>query len=397
MGIAEKSKTGIFLLAACGIMLFSGCGQKPEAKAPGGGGLPEVGVMVVKEERVEITKELPGRVSAFLVAEVRPQVNGIIRERLFEEGNAVREGDVLYKIDPTPYQATLDTAEAALIRAEANLPSLRERKRRYQELLQENAVSVQEYDDISAALKQAEADVQYGKTAIATARINLSYTDIKAPISGRIGKSTITVGSLATAGQPSPLAVIQNIAQVFVDATQSSSDLLRMKQELAGGNMKKNNVRGAKVKLLLEDGTPYPLEGAFKFSDVTVNPATGSFLLRIAFPNPKQILLPGMYVRAVVREGVKEKGILLLQQAVARDPKGRAFAMIVDPTGKVEQRFLKIDRAMGDAWLIFEGLKAGERVILEGLQKIRPGVPVKAVPFGAPTPATPLPPTSSGK
>ncbi|MHB8090303.1 MAG: efflux RND transporter periplasmic adaptor subunit [Syntrophales bacterium] len=394
MEIAKKTK--IFILAACMIMIFAGCGQKPEAKAPGGV-LPEVGVVAAKEERVEITRELPGRVSASLVAEVRPQVNGIIRERLFEEGNEVKAGDVLYKIDPTPYKATLDSAQASLIRAEANLPSLQGRKRRYQELLQENAVSAQEYDDISSALKQVEADVQYGKTAIETARINLSYTDIKAPISGRIGKSNITVGALATAGQPAPLAVIQKIDRVFVDATQSSSDLLRMKQELAGGQMKKNNIRGAKVKLLLEDGTPYPLEGEFKFSDVTVNPATGSFLLRIAFANPQQMLLPGMYVRAVVREGVKNKAILVLQQAVTRDPKGRAFAMIVDSSGTVQQRFLKIDRAVGNQWLVFEGLQAGERVIVEGLQKIRPGVPVKVFPFDSKTPATPLSLTSSGK
>ncbi|MHB8828708.1 MAG: efflux RND transporter periplasmic adaptor subunit [Syntrophales bacterium] len=397
MEIAEKTRKRIFLLLACGMMLLAGCGQKPEAKGPAGGMLPEVGVVTVKEESVEITRELPGRVSAFLVAEVRPQVNGIIRKRLFEEGKEVKAGDVLYQIDPTPYRATLGTAQAALIRAEANLPALQERKRRYQELLKENAVSAQEYDDISAALRQVEADVQYGKTAVETARINLSYTDIKAPVSGRIGKSNITVGSLATAGQPAPLAVIQKIDQVFVDATQSSSDLLQMKQELAGGKMKKNNVRGAKVKLLLEDGTPYPLQGEFKFSDITVNPSTGSFLLRIAFPNPQQTLLPGMYVRAVVREGIKTRAILVLQQGVTRDFKGRAIAMVVDPTGKVEQRFLKIDRAIGDRWLIFEGLKAGERVIMEGLQKIRAGVQVKVFPFDSKPPAPPLPPTSSGK
>jgi len=396
MEMAEKTRKRKLFLLACGMMLLAGCGKKTETKGPTGALLPEVGVVTIKEEPVEITRELPGRVSAFLVAEVRPQVNGIIRKRLFEEGNEVKAGDVLYEIDPTPYRATLDTAQAALIRAEANLPALRERKRRYQELLKENAVSAQEYDDISAALRQAEADIQYGKTAVETARINLSYTDIKAPVSGTIGKSNITVGSLATAGQPAPLAVIQKIDQVFVDATQSSSELLRMKQELAGGKIKKNNIRGAKVKLLLEDGTPYPLEGEFKFSDVTVNPATGSFLLRIAFPNPKKTLLPGMYVRTVIREGIKNRAILVLQQGVTHDFKGRAIAMVVDPTGKVEQRFLKIDRAIGDRWLIFEGLKAGERVIMEGLQKIRAGVPVKVFPFASKPPATPLPPKLSG-
>jgi membrane fusion protein (multidrug efflux system) len=371
------------LLVVCGMALIAGCGQKPQGMAPGpgAGGPPEVAAITVRAERVEITRELPGRVSASLVAEVRPQVSGIILERLFEEGSNVKAGDILYRIDPAPYKAALATAQAAITRAEANLPSLRERKRRYQELLQEKAVSAQEYDDISSALTQVEADVQYGKTAIETARINLSYTEIHAPISGRIGKSNITVGALATAGQPNPLAVIQQIDPVFVDASQSSADLLRMKQELACGQMKRNNIEGAKVKLLLEDGSSYPQDGSFKFSDVTVNPATGSFMLRIAFPNPKQTLLPGMYVRAVVKEGVKSNAILVLQQSVSRDPKGRACAMTVDPAGKVEQRFLKIDRAIGDRWLVCEGLKAGDRVIMEGLQKIRPGVQAKVVPF----------------
>jgi membrane fusion protein (multidrug efflux system) len=384
MKTERKNKVKRIAVIACGLVILAGCGQKPEQKAPGmpgAGGPPEVAVVVVKEERVAITRELPGRVSANLVAEVRPQVSGIVRERLFEEGSSVKAGDLLYRIDPTPYQAALETSQAAVTRAEANLPSLKERKRRYQELLQEKAVSAQEFDDISAALKQVEADVQYGKTAIETARINLSYTDIKAPISGRIGKSNITVGALATAGQPNPLAVIQKIDPVFVDASQSSSDLLRMKQELACGQMKRNNIEGAKVKLLLEDGTPYPHEGVFKFSDVAVNPATGSFMLRIAFPNPKQTLLPGMYVRAVVKEGIKENALLVMQQAVTRDPKGRAYAMTVDQSGKVEQRFLTIDRAIGDRWLVCEGLKSGDRVIMEGLQKIRPGVQARVVEF----------------
>jgi membrane fusion protein (multidrug efflux system) len=397
MEIAEKNRKTGLLIAACGMLFLLGCGTKPESKAPGAGGLPDVAAVTVKEERVEITRELPGRVAANLVAEVRPQVTGIIRERLFEEGNNVKAGDVLYKIDPAPYKATLDTAEAAVIRAEANLPSLKERKRRYQELLKENAVSSQEYDDISAALKQAEADVQYGKTAIATARINLAYTDIKAPIDGRIGKSNITAGSLATAGQPAALAVIQKIDPVFVDASQSSSDLLRMKQELACGQMKRNNIEGAKVKLLLEDGTPYLYEGAFKFSDLTVNPTTGSFLLRVVFPNPHQTLLPGMYVRAVIKEGVKNNAILVLQQGVTRDPKGRAIAMVLDSSNKVEQRFLTIDRAVGDRWLVCEGLKAGDRVIMEGLQKIRPGVQARVVPFDTQTPGAARSPKPAGK
>jgi membrane fusion protein, multidrug efflux system len=394
MRLNKKLRKTAMMFFIAGTLIVSGCSQQSASGPAPGGGPPEVAVLTVKHERVEITRELPARVSAYLVAEVRPQVTGIIRERLFEEGNNVKAGDVLYKIDPAPYKAALDSAQAALTRAEANLPSLRERKRRYQELLEEKAVSAQEYDDISAALKQVEADVQYGKTAIETARINLSYTDIKAPIAGRIGKSNITAGSLATSGQPAPLAVIQKIDPVFVDASQSSSDLLRMKQELACGQVKRNDIQGATVKLLLEDGTPYPHEGAFKFSDVTVNPATGSFMLRIAFPNPKQTLLPGMYVRTVVKEGVKDNAILVLQQAVTRDPKGRAVAMTVDSSDKVQQRFLKIDRAMGDRWLVCEGLKAGDRVIMEGLQKIRPGVQVKVVPFDAKSQATPLPPTS---
>jgi membrane fusion protein (multidrug efflux system) len=363
--------------------LFTGCDKKEQARP-----LPEVAVVTLQPERVAITSELPGRTSAFLMAEVHPQVSGIIQKRLFTEGSDVKEGEVLYQIDPRPYQAAYDTAAAALARAEANLPALRKRAERFKELLTINAVGQQDYDDVSSALKQAEAEVQALKAGVESARINLGYTHIVAPISGRIGKSTVTPGALAAAYQGPAFATIQQLDQVYVDSPQSSSILLDIQRNLAANRYKGGTPEQAKVKLLLEDGTPYAQQGLLKFSDVTVDPSTGSQTLRMVFPNPRHILLPGMYVRAVVEEGVAEQAILVPQQGVTRDPKGNAIAMVVDGSNNVEQRTLKVDRAIGTRWLVTEGLKAGDRVILEGLQKVRPGVAVKIVPLGAkPAPA----------
>ena len=299
----------------------------------------------------------------------------------------MKAGDVLYQIDPRPYQAAYDTAAAALARAEANLPAMRKRAERFKELLTVNAVGQQDYEDAAAALKQAEAEVQALKAGAESARINLGYTRITAPISGRIGKSSVTPGALATAYQGPAFTTIQQLDPIYVDSPQSSAILLGIQRNLAANRIK-GSADQAKVKLLLEDGTPYPLQGILKFSDVTVDPSTGSQILRMVFPNPRHILLPGMYVRAIVEEGVDEQAILVPQQGVTRDPKGNAIAMVVDGSDKVEQRTLKVDRAIGPKWLVIEGLHAGDRVILEGLQKVRPGVAVKVVPFGVkPAPA----------
>jgi membrane fusion protein (multidrug efflux system) len=283
------------VILASGMML-NGCGKKTAVNPPAGP--PEVGVVVVQPQRVALTTELSGRTSPCQVAEVRPQVNGIIQKRIFTEGSDVRAGEVLYQIDPATYQAAYASAKAAEARAEASLVAVRLKEGRYKDLVKINAVSRQDYDDAYAALKQAEADVASAKAVVDTARINLAYTKVTAPISGRIGRSTVTDGALVTANQPTALSTIQKLDSMYVDVTQSTAELLRLKQNLANGVMKKSG--SAQVKLLLEDGSPYPLTGSLKFSEVTVDQSTGSVTLRAVFPNPKQLLLPGMFVRAVL-------------------------------------------------------------------------------------------------
>ena len=385
-----KKNYGIKLIAIVGSLLIglmsAGCGrQKAQSSPP----IPEVSVVTVKPQRVMLTTELPGRTSAYLIAEVRPQVGGIIQKRLFTEGSDVKEGEVLYQIDPAVYQATYDSAKAALARAEANIIPIRLKAGRYAELVKINAVSQQEYDDASAALKQAEAYVEANKAAVESARINLAYTKVTAPISGRIGRSSVTNGALVTASQPAALATIQQLSPIYVDVTQSSAELLRLKQNLASGLLKSNGSAQAKVSLLLEDGSPYPLPGILKFSEVTVDQSTGSITLRAIFPNPKHTLLPCMFVRAILEEGVNDHAILVPQRGVTRNPAGNAMVMIVGSEEKVEPRIIKVMRTVGENWLVSEGLKAGDRVILEGLQKARPGTAVKAVPFGSKADGTP--------
>ncbi len=380
MQICALIKTTLAAAALAAVFLLSGC-QGSAGKATQAGA-PEVAVTEINPQRVAITMELPGRTSAYLIAEVRPQVGGIIQKRLFTEGTDVKAGDVLYQIDPATYQAAYDSAKAQLARAEANIATTRLRAERYKELVEIKAVSRQEYDDAVAALKQAEADIEAGKAAVETARINLAYTRVTAPITGRIGKSSVTVGALVMANQAVPLATIQQIDPVYVDVTQSSASLLRLQESLSKGALKRDSANRAKVKLYLEDNTVYPQEGTLQFQDVTVDPTTGSFILRAIFPNPKRILLPGMFVRAVLEEGVNEKALLVPQQGVGRDPKGNPLALIVDAEGKVQQRTLTLDRTIGDKWLVSAGLAPGDRVIVEGVQKVRPGSTVKAVPFG---------------
>jgi membrane fusion protein (multidrug efflux system) len=344
-------------------------------------------------------------------------VSGLLQSRRFQEGAAVKARDLLYQIDPAPYQAAYDqakaalvtaeanvaTAEANVVMAEANLPAIRSRAERLKGLVAIHAVGQQDYDDASAALRQAEANlvvrrtavkesraaVEVSRTAMESARINLSYTPIKAPISGRIGRSNITVGAMVTAYQPTPLAVIQQLDPIYVDVAQANADLLRLRRSLESGNLKNGGGSQKKVSLLLEDGTPYSRQGTLQFRDVTVDPTTGSVTLRMVFANPNQVLLPGMFVRAVVEEGVKEEALFIPQQGVSRDPKGNPIALVVDDKNKVVQRALELDRAMGDRWLVTKGLSPGDRVIVEGIERIRPGTPVRAVPFAGPAGDTP--------
>ncbi len=353
--------TAVFL--ATGLM-FGGCGQQNAGGAPP---LPEVAVVTIQTLPVVTTTELTGRTSANLVAEVRPQVSGIIQKRLFKEGSDVRAGQVLFQIDPALYQV-------ALARSEAQLSSLQLKEKRLKELLSDKAVSQQDYDDTLAALKSVQAEVQ-------AARINLKYTTITAPISGRIGKSNVTEGALVTAQQPTPLATIQQMDPMYVDVTQSTADILRLRRQMQEGQLDQNGKNKQEVQLFMEDGSEYSLKGDLKFLDVTVDPTTGSVILRMVFPNPKNVLLPGMFVRAVVQEGIHKNAILVPQQAISRDPKGNPLVFIADKDGKVEQRPLMLDRAIGDAWLVSSGLAAGERVIVEGMQKVKPGASIKAVPF----------------
>ncbi|MDD5167198.1 MAG: efflux RND transporter periplasmic adaptor subunit [Syntrophales bacterium] len=367
--------------------MLAGCGQNAPSGGPPPGGAPEVAVVTVTPERVDLATELPGRTSAYLVAEVRPQVGGIIQERLFTEGQDVKAGEILYKINPATYQAASASAKASLARAEANLAPVRLKAQRYGELVVIKAVSRQDHDEAVAMVKQVEAEIEVQKAAVENARINLAYTSITAPISGRIGKSNLTVGALATANQGNPLSMIQQIDPLYVDVTQSSSDLLRLRRNIENGQIKRGGVNQARVRLILEDGTPYPLMGVLKFSDITVDQGTGSVTLRTVFPNPKHVLLPGMYVRAILDEGVNERAILVPQQGVTRDQKGNAVAMTVDGGGKVVPRILKINRSLGERWLVSEGLNPGDRVIVEGLQRVGPGATVNAVPFVAKPPA----------
>ena len=382
MQVLARPMVRVTVLAAvvCGSVGLGGCDRRA-ASAPASPPPPaEVAVVTVGPQRVVLTTELPGRTSAYLVAEIRPQVNGLIQKRLFTEGSDVKAGDVLYQIDAAPFQAALNSAEAALGRSQASLPSIRSRVARYKDLLADKAVSQQDYDDAVSALNQAEADVQYWKAMAETTRINLGYTRVTAPISGRIGRSSVTDGALATAYQPVALATIQQLDPIYVDVPQSTTELLRLNRRLGDGRLSRDGADQNKAKLLLEDGTAYPLEGTLQFRDVTVDPTTGSFILRIVFPNPNGVLLPGMFVRAVVKEGVHDQALLIPQQAVSRDPKGNPVTLIVGADAKVQQRALTLDRAIGDQWLVSSGLASGDRVIVEGMQKVRPGAAVKVAP-----------------
>lgn len=370
------SAGGLLLAAA---LLLQGCGVG-RANPPASGAPPEVGVVTIEPRSLPLQTELPGRTSAFAVSDVRPQVSGIIKARLFTEGGLVRAGQLLYQIDPSTYQAACDQAKAQLASAQANLDTARLKAERYADLVKIDAVSKQEADDAKAAYEQAAANVQQQTAAVHSATINLDFTRVTAPISGRIGRSNVTQGALVTANQAAALATIQQLDPLYVDLTQSASDVIRLRRDLARTAAARG---GAPVRLRLEDGSDYPIAGRLQFADVTVDPASGAVTLRAVFPNPGDQLLPGLFVRALVTEGAMPDALLAPQQGVARDAKGQAVAMVVGADGRAEARVLKTGRAIGDQWLVLDGLRSGDRLIVEGLQNVRPGAPVRAVAAGA--------------
>lgn len=361
--------------------LLTGCdGQEnPQQHAQA----PQVSVHIVKSAPLAVTTELPGRTDAYRVAEVRPQVSGIILHRNFTEGSDVKAGDSLYQIDPATYEAAYDNAKGELVKAQAAANIAHLTVKRYVPLVGTQYVSKQEYDQAVATAQQADASVVAAKAGVESARINLAYTKVTSPINGRIGKSSVTEGALVTNGQATALATVQQLDPIYVDVTQSSSDFMRLKQQTS---LQKGDT--SSVELLMENGQPYPLKGTLQFSDVTVDESTGSITLRALFPNPQHMLLPGMFVRARIDEGTQPNAILVPQQGVTRTPRGDATVLVVNDKNQVESRTVVAPQAIGDRWLITEGLKNGDRVIISGLQKVRPGVTVVAIPDTAATPAS---------
>lgn len=367
-------------LIAPWLLLALACAKEQKPPPPP---VPQVTVVTLKAEDVQLTRELPGRVQAFLVAEVRPQVNGIVKERLFTEGSEVTAGQPLYQLEDELYRADLETAQAALERAQAAERVAKETFERSRQLVGEGIASRQELDNTRASLRLAEADVASATAVLERARTVVEYARITSPISGIIGKSAVTQGALVTANQPEPLASVQQLDPVYVDVTQSADELLSLRQQLAEGHLEREKTP---VTVLIEDGRRYRHQGTLEFSDVTVEPGTGSFLLRVVVPNPDHLLMPGMYVRAVVGMGLRRNAILVPQQGVTRDPKGQATAMVVGKDGKVAVRPIRTTRTVGDRWLVNEGLSAGDRVIVEGLQKVQPGAEVRATEQGSAPP-----------
>ena len=380
-----------FLAIAAGALALGACGSGEQQKAAGPGGpggpggmpAPTVGVVVTKAEAVPVAVELPGRTTPYTIAEVRPQVTGLLSTRLFTEGTDVKAGADLYQIEPATYRATLASAKATLARAEANLGVVRVKAQRYAELVLIDAVSKQANDDAQAAVAQAEAEVAAARAAVDKAAIDLAYTRVTAPIAGRIGRSAVTAGALVTANQPAALATIQQLDPIYVDVSQSSNEILRLKREFDAGRLKRARTATLPVKLILEDGSEYPLPGKLAVSEAMVDPGTGDVTLRAIFPNPNRDLLPGMYVRARLVEGSREGAILVPHAAVTRDPRGNALVMVVNAENKVEPRPVEAAQTMGSTWIVSKGLAPGDRVIVEGLQRARPGTPVQAVPAGS--------------
>ncbi len=363
---------GLWAVLAAALMA-SGCDREksPPPAGQAASALPEVGVITLAAAPVTLTTELSGRTAPLLIAEVRPQVDGLILKRFFVEGSDVNADSPLYQIDPAVYQFRANSAKAALEKARANLETARPRAERHKRMLSSQAIGQQDYDDALAAWKQAEADVSMAEAELENARIQLERTKVLAPISGRIGRSNVTQGALVTANQFNPLAVIQRLDPIYVDVTRSSAELLRLKSEMASGDLLQAGENAATVRLILEDGSLYPHEGRLQFSDVTVNPSTGTITLRAIFPNPEHALLPGMYVRTRLETARHEKAILVPQQALFREASGQAYVLALKPDNSVERREVSTLRAMGGSWIIRHGLEAGERVIVEGSQRVR--------------------------
>ena len=375
----QRSRIAFFVFSALvGSVALSGCDQvaeQPKASAPAA---TPVGVVTLNSQAITLKKELPGRVSAFQIAEIRPQVSGIVQSRLFEEGTQVEKGQALYQINPDIFEAELAASRAAVARAEASIASSKSKASRYKELLAIKAVSQQDFDEADAASKQASAELLTAQSQLKSAQINLDYSHVSSPISGQISKSSVTVGALVSAGQTSALATVTQLDPIYVDLTQSSNELTKLKRALASGALGVDSTTQTDVELIMEDGSVYPHKGTLQFSEVTVDPSTGSVTLRAKFPNPEKLLLPGMYVRAEVVEGVKSDAILAPQRGVSRNTKGEPTAMVVSKNNTVESRVLKVERTLGANWLVSEGLADGDQLIVEGLQKIRPGAPVTA-------------------
>ncbi|MCY2932056.1 MAG: efflux RND transporter periplasmic adaptor subunit [Planctomycetota bacterium] len=413
----ERGIMAVVFTALC----LPGCERRQEAPPPP---VPEVAVVTVVPRPVVLTTELPGRTASYLVSEIRPQVNGLIQKRLFTEGSDVQAGQTLYQIDPAPFQAAHDNAKANLVamqkaadraraavgaslagvaRQQATLALAKINRQRFEDLYKDKAVAASERDQAAtdvavaeatllavqaqvdsdrAAVAAAQAGIKQAEAALETTGINLAYTKVAAPIAGRIGRSSVTEGAAVTAYQPLALATIQQLDPIYVDVPQSTAELARLRRNVKDGRLQSGGADQKSVKLVMEDGTAYPLAGTLGFREVTVDPTTASVILRIVVPNPAGVLLPGMFLRAIVEEGVNDQAILIPQQAVSRDPKGNPLALIVDDQGKVQQRGITTDRALGDEWLVTSGLAAGDRVIVEGLQKVRPGATAKTVPFG---------------
>jgi len=360
-------------LAACG-------GKQQQQSAPQGP--PEVGVVAVRPQAVTLSTVLPGRTNAYETSEVRPQVSGLVTARLFTEGDQVRRGQPLYRIDPQPYVTAVAQARASLGRAQAAIASSAALQRRYGELVKINAIARQDYENSITGAQQARSDVAAQQAALRSAQIDLERTTVRAPISGRIGRSVATTGALVTAAQANALTTIQRLDPIYVDVVQSSADLLRLRRQLAEGQLSRET-QAARVRLRLEDGSLYPLEGTLQFADVSVDPNTGTQTIRAIFPNPRALLLPGMYVRAELVEGTQANALTVPQRAVSRDEKGNPTVLVVGRDSKLAQRVVTAPRTIGENWLVTSGLRAGDRVVVEGAMMLRPGTPVKAVPWRA--------------
>ncbi|WKE64199.1 efflux RND transporter periplasmic adaptor subunit [Gallaecimonas kandeliae] len=368
-----QHRSAVLALALATLMGCSPAKQEAKAARPP----QQVGVMTVKAQPIDLTTELPGRTSAFLEAQIRPQIDGVIQKRLFTEGGTVQAGQPLYQIDPAPFEAALASAKASLARAQASAHSKELTFKRYQNLVKTHYVSQQDLDDAEAAYKLALADIKVAEAAVKTSEINLGYTQVKSPITGHIGKSFVTAGALVTKNQDQALALVQQLDPIYVDLTQSSAELLALKAKLAKGDLQR--APQAKVTLTLEDGSTYDQTGTLEFSEVNVDEGTGSVTLRALFPNPDGKLLPGMFVRAQAVTGTDDKAILVPQKGVSRNAKGEASVLVVDAANKVEARPVVTEEAVGNQWRVTSGLKAGDKVILDGLQKVRPGAPVTTV------------------